>query len=461
MSRSHLPRRPSFSLSACAAALAGGVALGCSSPSTPAPDEACPAPPGEGVTHAADVTSDETWRAADGPHRVEGRVAVRDGATLTIEPCAEVQLAPGASLDAGVQGTNERGRIVALGEAERPIAFSPSDDGAWSSLGVFAPSEAELAHATLRGGGSDAFRDHATVYVVGGGVVPSQGTLAVDHVAVEGSAGHGVVLAGAASFAAGSAELSISGSGTAHPGFPMVIGQHAIDALPSGDLRGNAIDEILVREDLANGYVGLQTDATMRALSVPYRIGTEDGEPMRIGSSAGTGFATLTIEPGVELRFHPGTMLRILSSPDAPVGAIVARGTAEAPVRFTSGAAAPAPGDWAGLYFESPVAASNEIGFVTIKYAGGYCSCVLSSCSPIEYSEAAIVFDGGAPPSAFVHDTAIRMSAGHGIFRSWLDAADVDFSATNTFEGIAGCNQTVPVLSDVVCPSEDYACAAP
>jgi hypothetical protein len=214
-----------------------------------------------------------------------------------------------------------------------------------------------------------------------------------------------------------------------------------------------------VREDLANGYSGLQSDVRVRRLSVPYRVGTEDGEPLRVGSSALTGFATLTLDPGVELRFHPGVALRVITARgERALGAIRALGTAEAPVRLTSARATPQPGDWPGIYFESPIAPQNELAHVEIAWAGGYCSCSLVSCSPVRAYEGAVVFDGAAPPWPFVHDSLIRDSAGHGFVRSWLDRDDMGFVATNRFERVAGCAQTAPMRSGVTCPRPADAC---
>lgn len=442
------------------ALVALAVLAGCSSNNAEVDDpspQACPAPTGAGTMHQEDITENQTWKHSDGPHFVKGKVAVRDGATLTIEPCVEVRMAAGASLDAGVQGTTERGVIEAKGDEKRPIRFLREGEQAFSSIGVFAPSKASLAHASISGAGSDPFREKSSIFVVGDGKAPGEGQLLVDQVRVEGSEGHGVVLTVAAAFVEGSRGLVVKGSGSASVPYPLVVGEHALDRLPDGDLTGNHRDEILVREDLANGHVGLQVDATMRRRSVPYHIGTEDGEPLRIGGGKG-GLATLTIEAGTELRFHPGVMLRVQASPTAPLGALKAMGTATSPVRFSSASDSPKAGDWAGLYFESPMADANEIAHAIIEHAGGYCSCSLVSCSPIEAYEAAIVLDGEAPSRAFLRDSVIRDSARHGILRSWLDHEDIDFLASNSFERLAGCKQTTPMLSGMSCPDVKFSC---
>jgi hypothetical protein len=444
-------------------ALLALAAVGCdgsAQPPTDPPEQTCPSIDGAGTRHARDVTTDEVWRAEDGPHHVDASVVVRDGATLRIEPCAELRFAAGASLDVGAHHAGERARLVAVGEAARPIRMLRASADPWSSLAVFAPSSATLAHVTIDGAGSDAFREHASVWIAGDGAAPSEGQLELDELTVTGSAGHGVVAIDAGGFVAGSRALVVHGAGAEQPGsHPVVVGQHALASLPDGDLTGNARDEVWVREDLANGYVGLQHDVRMPKLSVPYRIGSEDGEPMRIGSNAPSGFATLTIDPGVELRFHPGVALRVLATGElGPRGAIRALGTPDAPVVFTSASDAPSPGDWPGLYFEAPVSDSNELAHVEIAFAGGYCSCSLVSCSPVETYDAAIVIDGEAPARGFLRDALVRDSAGHGVLRSWLDAADVDFLESNRFERVAGCAQTSPMLSEVVCPSDEHAC---
>lgn len=54
--------------------------------------------------------------------------------------------------------------------------------------------------------------------------------------------------------------------------------------------------------------------------------------------------STLQISPGVVIRAAPGSAVVV-----EPGARIVAEGTPEAPIRFTSAAAEPAPGDWGGL----------------------------------------------------------------------------------------------------------------
>ncbi len=86
-------------------------------------------------------------------------------------------------------------------------------------------------------------------------------------------------------------------------------------------------------------------DTTWTLAGSPYIV-TSDitvGNPSYIG-------ATLTIEPGVEVRFEPGTGLFI--GDDTGYGALSAQGTEESPIIFTSNAASPSPGDWKGILID-------------------------------------------------------------------------------------------------------------
>ena len=64
-----------------------------SSTGTTAPVSKCVAPTGAGTLHKGDVKDGEVWTAAASPHIVEYDVVVRNGAKLTIEPCAIVKVA--------------------------------------------------------------------------------------------------------------------------------------------------------------------------------------------------------------------------------------------------------------------------------------------------------------------------------------------------------------------------------
>ncbi len=74
--------------------------------------------------------------------------------------------------------------------------------------------------------------------------------------------------------------------------------------------------------------------------------------------------ATLTIEEGVRMSFGPNTYLT------AAEGKLVAKGSADAPIVFTSADESPNPGDWVGILFEGGAKSGNVIDHAKIEYAG-------------------------------------------------------------------------------------------
>lgn len=111
-----------------------------------APVIECTAPTKGPTKHDAMIRKDETWTADASPHVLTWDVYVASGATLTIEPCAEVLLEEGRVL-----GTRD-GKLVAEGSATRPIHIAGKDGAMWTKLEAGAPGLTRLAYVTIEGG---------------------------------------------------------------------------------------------------------------------------------------------------------------------------------------------------------------------------------------------------------------------------------------------------------------------
>lgn len=397
------------------------------------------------TVHPSSIERSETWTASGSPHIVQGDTRLSEGATLTIEPCARVLFRADASLTLMRANT----RLVAEGTAQRPITFSGLSGARWGQLTVEGPARASLRYVTFTDGGADRFHSNASLVLRGDSTTPAKPVARLDHVTIDGSAGPGLVVERAGTFAPGSTELTVTRSGSEAIPFPVVLGEHCLDALPTGSYTGNRVDEILVEPEGANGRGGLQEDTTLRDRAVPYRIGDSSVDRFVIGAGgrdAGRR-TTLTIEPGVVMRFHPGTRFEIehFTGDFAASGVLRAVGTAARPIVMTSAAPTPSAGDWSGLWYGGIPSADNRLEHASIEYTGGDCGCVLSTCSDVARHDSAIIFSE-APPSAFVRDVRIAHGRGHGVFRGWRGAASPDFMATNTFEDLGGCAQTMPSL---------------
>jgi hypothetical protein len=74
--------------------------------------------------------------------------------------------------------------------------------------------------------------------------------------------------------------------------------------------------------------------------------------------------ATLTIEAGAKLSFDAEAELMINH------GKLVAKGTDDAPIVFTSSSSTPAAGDWQGILFDQKTSSGVVLDHVKIEYAG-------------------------------------------------------------------------------------------
>jgi hypothetical protein len=386
--------------------------------------------------HKGDVSGHEIWRAADGPHVIDADVNVRDGAVLEIEPCAVVQVAKGAGLRVAFPITPNKGTLIAEGTEKKPIRF---EGEGWTSIRVQAPGTASLAHVTLDGGGIEVFGDRT-------GEIDRGAKL--DHVTVKKAA---VKIVDGAGLAAGSTDLVIEGA----PEFPLTIGESAIGDVPTGRYTGNGKDLILIEPE-----TDVRESTTMHDRGVPYRIGTTPGiDRLTINSGGGRPAAVLTIEPGVVIQFLAGSGFEIehATGPFEATGALVAVGTKDKPIVFTSASATPKAGDWKGLWYGGRPLAENRLENVRIEYTGADCGCILNTCSAITQSEGAIIFTA-QPKSMFIHATTIAHASSHAIVQGY-DGAALDYATDNEFVDVAGCTQTLPRFTTGSCPVPRPACS--
>jgi hypothetical protein len=295
----------------------------------------------------------------------------------------------------------------------------------------------------------------------GDGNMPADPVLYVDHVTVKGSRGVGVAVRSLGTFVPGSHDLVVTGSGGDKWPYPISLEEHSMDSLPTGSYTGNKRDEIYLR--LVGAGDGLKVDATLHDRGVPYRL--EGG--FNVAANEDGKLSTLTIEPGVTMKFPKGKSFKVehWTGNDPATGVLRALGTAERPILLTSAEDSPAPGDWLGLWFGLVPSAQNKLDHVIIEYAGADCGCSLATCSAITDFEAAVLLtnrpEGG---TAFITNSTIRHIAGHGVVEGWAfpngDSrnAPIDFAPTNTFD-VTGCLVTLPGNTTAGgCPSPKPAC---
>lgn len=419
----------------------GGSSSGGSGGNVPS---TCVAPTAEPIVHpSGSITADETW-GPDAVHVVQGTIQIRDGATLTLDPCVEVRMGPGSYFQLPATGN----AIVANGEADKRVRIVADDPAAgWGNIRVLPTSSLSFSYTTIEDGGREPGNDaqRAVLDVYGDQNQPLQSMLHVDHVDIVGAGKVGVAVTENAGFTADSTALTITGAGL----FPMRLWPTALTSIPAGDYTGNTRDELVV--------VGrpLTVDATMHDRGVRYLVGDELSTTALTVAAGATGLATLTIEPGVEMAFQDGGILEIEPyTSDLPSsGALIAVGTADNPIVFTSAGSATA-GAWVGISFASVPDPSNRIEHARVEFAGGLDGTQGFNCSEVgEGRDQAGILILGPPAGPFVQSTTISDSAGHGIDRGWKGAG-VDFLTSNTFTNIAWCHQSAPHNPNNSCPAD-------
>jgi hypothetical protein len=433
------------------------VTAACSQQSDPGLCPALTKPRSGGTMHSFPDQSDsdgavQIWTAADSPHYV-ATYELSD-IELTIEPCAYVVMEGPSSIL-----VNRSGKLSAIGTADQPIVIEAAEPGgSWETIEtryVERNGESEdtiggyieMAYVTLSDGGLTSTGSEAPMIWAHGKDVnvtnlPPNEHLDLRHVTIQRGSSYGVRLDGGATFSSTSTDLTITEQKIA----PLQIGFRNIDAVPTGNYTGNTRDVIEVVPDVS----GLIRAATVHDRGVPYLFG-EDGNAGRFTVGLDTGPAgTLTIEPGVTMQFRPRNVLEVEAT-----GTLIARGTAAAPIEFTSSEESPAAGDWTGIQFLSVPSATSVIDHATVMYAGDELQSAGSACSAdgsgARDSYGAIAF-AEPPATALVTNTTIAHSLHNGIARAW-SGDPVDFTPTNTFTDNADCKQSFPVPSSGGCPA--------
>ena len=364
------------------------------------------------------ITQNTTW---SGSVRVTAAVSLLSGKRLVILPGTVIRFDSGAGIDC-------YGQMLSLGETSSPVAFT-SDVGYWRGLKfldddvLYGPSE--LWGTVIEMGGTQ-----------GGSVIIDNAQVTIANSEIRDGIGDGVL-----GYANGTAVISNTLI-TGQLGYALRFNDPGIDPQLARLQATNNGHNVVA---LGGGSSYMFGDRLWENAGIPYEI-------FFTGFTVAEG-ETLTIEPGVTLRFVTSSSLYV-------AGRLIAAGTPEQPITFT--AVDPTPGSWGGINLigthTSPAMA--VISHATIEYGGSGPSGgnlrVESANAVVEYSriQHSAAYDvhvagGGAPKITFsqITDNAlggvktIRNDIQVPAINNWWGHASGPFHPTSNPGGLGNDSQ--------------------
>ncbi len=327
-----------------------------------------------GLNHSGNITSNETWYAADNPHIVTGSIHVYSSATLTIEKGCEVKFDAGTALYIGYYSA---ATLNAVGTEDVSITFTsntgspaPAD---WRGI-VFFNSTVDgstiMDYCTVEYGGYDSYNSNINC---------NNASPTIQNCTIRYSDGYGIYCDNNSAPTLTNNTINNNGS------HPISLYCGVLDSNVTGNTgSGNGTDAIEVRDG----------NITSSRTWVPQGLYFNVTGGIHVYNGA-----TLTTNPGCLVKFNAGAALYIGYYSAATLNAV---GTSGSHIAFTSNAATPAPADWRGIvFFNSTVDGSTIMDYCTVEYGG------------LDSYNSNINCDNASPT---IQNCTIRYSDGYGIY---------------------------------------------
>ena len=302
------------------------------------------------VTISENITESLTWKDGN-TYIIDGTVRVGASQTvvITVEPGATIKFTNGGTLDFAYSD-DEYATIIAKGTPDKPIKFTSNSPipaaGDWNSLNFYKGAvNCEFENCIFEyGGGNNSY----------GNIYLDESAVSFKNCSFTNSQTDGIKLYTDGRFS------SFTGNSFSN------IGKNSITCNPSGVSSigaNNSYDSYsaILINDVNFNKTG---EFTWKNQGVPYII---DGS-IRMGVENTQGLK-LIIEPGVVFKMTDDSYIDFAYWDDEYV-TLIAKGTAEKPIVFTSNSPSPEQGDWNSLNFYKG-AVNCEFDFCEFRYGGG------------------------------------------------------------------------------------------
>jgi hypothetical protein len=291
-----------------------------------------------------------TWRRQTTPYVLDGELRIRgsNNPTLTIEKGASILMKSGGRISVSV--SNNYGSLIAVGCADTLITFSSFSN---------TPQPGDWNYIQFNEGATGCILEYCNIEYGGGnnswGMIDIDGNalVSIKNSIIGKSQNFPIQARKERGFVEFSGNTISSGTGHAMN----IHGLHVHTIGPDNIFETPENSGIQVTGAASNS-INLVSNAIWDAQNAPYII--ED--QIRIRSNA-----TLTIAPGAELRFIAGKYLEVGYLDN---GRLIAVGTEEEKIIFTSASPAPQQGDWGSIRFTGYALEGSILDHCVISYGG-------------------------------------------------------------------------------------------
>jgi hypothetical protein len=375
------------------------------------------APMGIEIDGTAYTNSDETWKVQPVPYVLRRDLSIQGTNNPILRLAPGVTLAMGSGVDIKVSASNHYGTLIAQGTEEHPVTFtslaSTPQPGDWGSLWFQqGATNCLLEHCVIKYGGSNTNTNFAMVDV------NFNAHLSVRNSHISHGKGREFSVSrhsgnGFAEFTNNTVESVV--------GDAMIIRGQMLHTLGEGNTFIVPENAGIRVSGFAANTINLSQDTRWSAQNVPYFL--ED--PIRIHENA-----TLTLDPGVVLKFTAGKHIEV--GYNSTNGRLIAQGTEELPIVFTSASAVPQKGDWQGIRFSRFTLPGSILEHCNIGYSG-----------PNATYRANVIVDPCGVGNPTIKNCEIHSSQRHGVYlnkyqNAWGDPLIENVTYHNNTSGDLG-----------------------
>lgn len=303
------------------------------------------------------VSRTQTWPNPGIPYVVNDRINVLGDSPAVLTLSAGTVLRFG--LDAALLvGDTDPGELIVEGTATSPVLFTADSDdaqpGHWRGVHLYrwTSGNSRISHATIEYAGAIGNVGVCGLCIYGDGSTGGARPV-INNLVVQKNSSYGVWVQENGSFGSGSTALTSRQNGS----YPIRIEPNFVGTIPpDSSFTDNGLNAVDIRPGIR-----VLTSQTWPNFEVPYVVNTD------INVSSLTAKPTLTLAPGTELRFGQGFELKVGEATNR-TGVLIAKGTAQAPIRIGPNAANPTKGYWRGMHFWQ--AEGSQIDHVIVTHAG-------------------------------------------------------------------------------------------